>query len=87
MTSETYKIPLKQHLCWKKSSNTSPGQRGESVLRWPWHRNGGGIWAEISGASCGMKSWGPWENHRDNGGFMGFDGILWDITTITTGWW
>ena len=22
------------------------------------------------------------ENHRENGGFMGFDGILWDITMI-----
>ena len=41
----------------------------------------GGIWA-IGGASCGMKSWGPWENHRENGGFMGFDGILWAITMI-----
>ena len=27
------------------------------------------------------------ENHRENGGFMGLDGILWGITTITTGWW
>ena len=29
----------------------------------------------------------PSENPRENGGLMGFDGILWDITTTTTGWW
>ena len=33
------------------------------------------------------RSWDHWEvgspvNHRENGGFMGFDGILWDITMI-----
>ena len=23
-----------------------------------------------------------WENHRENGGFMGFEWILWDVTMI-----
>ena len=62
--------------CSGRCRGCSPGSSGEGAVP----GSAGDLW--VLAKSHNVLKPICYSNHRENGGFMGFDGILWDITMI-----